>query len=397
MPESHARSQDAKSRPEVELLLACSRARLSTETFGKIRATVEQGIDWIALTRMGMRHDVMPLLYRSLQQACRGSVPKNVLNPLGMRYDVQALQARSRAEELVRVLTLLDNHGIAAVPYKGPALAQKLFGDLAMREFGDLDIMISERDIARTRGLILSLGYDSIALKDAPDFAKHVRIGRELQFYHPAKRTQLELHWHFATRLACIKQDPHRFLRRLEKIPLAGAEVPSLTLESYFLILCIHATKHRWRQLKLVCDIAEILRRGDVDWEYVLSEAADLGIKRMLAVGAILAEHLLGVKIPSPLAEGLRIDRTSRALADEVRLDMFEEPDEHWQEQADLTFQLKSREHLRDKARMLYVHLPARLAPDEQDRNFLRMPEFLAPLFFLTRPVRWAWEKMHAR
>jgi hypothetical protein len=310
---------------------------------------------------------------------------------------VQAFQARSRVEELVRVLTLLDNHGIAAVPYKGPALAQRLFGDLAMREFGDLDIMISERDIERTRDLILSLGYDSIALRDSPDFARHVRIGRELQFYHPTKRTQLELHWHFATRLACIKQDPDRFLRRLEKISLAGAEVPSLTLEGYFLTLCIHATKHRWRQLKLVCDIAEILGRSDVDWGYLVSEATDLGIKRMLSVGAALAEDLLGAKIPAPLAKGLRIDRTARGLAAEVRRNMFEEPDEHWQEQADLTFQLKTRERLRDKARMLYVHLPTRLAPDEQDRRFLRMPEFLAPLFFLTRPVRWAWDKMHAR
>jgi Uncharacterised nucleotidyltransferase len=397
MPESLARPQDAKSRPEVALLLACSRARLSTENFDQIREAVDRGIDWIALTRMGMHHDVMPLLYRSLQQACPNSVPRYVLKPLAMRYDVQTLQARSRAEELVRILAVLDKHGIAAVPYKGPVLAQKLFRDLSMREFGDLDIMISERDIQETRDLLLGLGYDSIALRDAPDFAKHVRVGRELQFYHPSRRTQVELHWHFANRLACIKQDPVRFLRQLEKVSLAGAQVPSLTLENYFLILSIHATKHRWRQLKLICDIAAILGQSGVDWNYVVSEARNLRIKRMLGVGAILAEDLLGAKIPPPLAAGLRIDRTARALVQEVRRGLFEEPDEHWQEQADLTFQLKIRERLRDKARMLSVHLPTRLAPDEHDRRFLQMPEFFSPLFFLTRPVRWAWERMQAR
>jgi hypothetical protein len=397
MPEPLKGPQDAKSRPEVALLLACSRARLYARNFDQIRAAVDQEIDWIALTRMAMLHDVMPLLYRNLQQACPNSVPKNILKPLGMRYDVQTLQARSRAEELVRILSLLERHGIVAVPYKGPVLAQKVFGDLSMREFGDLDIMISESDIQKTKDLLLSLGYDSIALRDKPDFEKHVRIGRELQFYHPSKRTHVELHWHFATRLACIKQDPDRFVRRLEKVSLAGAQVPTLTLETYFLILCIHATKHRWRQLKLICDIAAILEQNSIDWEYVVSEAKGLGIRRMLAVGAVLAEDLLGAKIPATLAEGLIIDRTARALAEEVSRSMFDEPDEHWQEQADLTFQFKSRERLRDKAKMLYVHLPTRLAPDERDRRFLRMPEFFAPLFFLTRPVRWAWERMHAR
>jgi hypothetical protein len=397
MPESPVPRQDRKFRPEEKLLLACSRTQLSSETLDRIRATVDQGIDWITLIRMAMRHDVMPLLYHSLQQAYPNSVPENVLKPLGTRHNLQTLQAHSRAQELVRILSAFEEQGIAAVPYKGPALAQKLFGDLSLREFGDLDLMISERDITRTGDLMMSLGYESIALKDAPDFAQHVKIGREVQFYHPSKRTQLELHWHFATRLACIKQDPDRFLHRLERIPLAGAEIASLTLESYFLILSIHATKHRWRQLKLICDIGEILGRSDIDWEYVLGEAADLGINRMLAVGAVLAEDLLGVKIPAALARGLRIERTARTLADDVSRNLFEEPDKHWQEQADLTFQLNSRERLRDKARMLYVHLPTRLAPDERDRRFLRLPDFFSSLYFLTRPARWAWERMNAK
>jgi hypothetical protein len=397
MPESPRHRQDPKFRPEQELLLACLRTRLSSEIFDRVRATVDQRIDWIALIRMAMRHDVMPLLYRCLQQAHPNSVPENVLKPLRTRYEVQTFQAHRRTQELVRILLALKEQGIAAVPYEGPALAQRLFGDLSLREFGDLDLMISERDISRARDLIMSLGYESIALKDAPDFARHVKIGRELQFYHPSKRTQLELHWHFATRLACIKQDPDRFLHRLERIPLAGAEIPSLTLENYFLILSIHATKHRWRQLKLICDIGEILGRSDIDWDYVLGEAADLGINRMLAVGAVLAEDLLGVRIPAALARGLRIDRTARTLADDVRRNLFEEPDKHWQDQADLTFQLNSRKRLSDKARMLYVHLPTRLAPDERDRRFLPVPDFFSPLYFLTRPARWAWERMNAK
>ena len=152
-------------------------------------------------------------------------------------------------------------------------------------------------------------------------------------------------------RLACVRHDPERFLQRLETIWLAGAQVPSLPLEDYFLILSLHATKHKWKQLKLICDIAEILGHPDLDWKYVLREADYLGLKRMLAVGALLAEDPLDAALPAELARGLKIDRTARAMADQVRRGFFEEPIRlAWQRSADFPFQFKIRERLRDRA-----------------------------------------------
>ena len=169
---------------------------------------------------------------------------------------------------------------------------------------------------------------------------------------------------------------------------LAGAQVRSLPLEVYFLILSLHATKHKWRQLKFICDIAEILGRGDLDWRYVLREAGDLGLKRMLAVGALLAEDPLEVVVPTEFLQGLKIDRTARSLAAQVRRSLFEEPDKAWHGQADFPFQVKIRERFRDRASMLYRNLPSKLAPDERDRRFLPMPEFLSSMYYLSR-----WEK----
>ena len=98
-----------------------------------------------------MRHEVMPLLFRNLQLAGPDSVPENILGPLRTRYEAQAAQARRHAEELVRILPPFEDHEIPALPYKGPALAQRLYGDLSLREFGDLDLMILERDVPRAR------------------------------------------------------------------------------------------------------------------------------------------------------------------------------------------------------------------------------------------------------
>jgi hypothetical protein len=186
-------------------------------------------------------------------------------------------------------------------------------------------------------------------------------------------------------------------LQRLETISLAGKQVPSLPLEVYFLVLSLHATKHQWRQLKLICDIAEILGQPDLDWQYVLREAGDLGLKRMLAVGVLLAEDPLGVVAPAELTQGLKIDRAARALAAEVRRNLFEEPDENWHAQADYRFQFQIRERLRDRAGMFFRNLLPRLNPNKRDRRFMELPESLSFMYYLVRPVRVAWERINDR
>src|ERR1039458_3839130 len=393
MLESRVLSGDARSCPEVDLLLSCARTRLSRELSDRIRAAVQKEVDWIALIRLALRHDVMPLLYRSLQRVCPDSVPENIFGPLGARYQEQAMEARCRAEELVRILPLFEEQGISAVPYKGPTLAQRLYGDLSLREFGDLDIMILERDVPRAQDLLRRHGYEFACLKDAGKLAEYVRTNRELQFCSSDGKI-LELHWRFAMRLACVKHDPERFLQRFETISLAGAQVPSLPLEVYLLILSLHATKHKWRQLKLICDIAEILGQPDLDWQYVLREADDLGLKRMLAVGILLAEDPLEVVAPAELAQGLKIDRAARALAAQVRRSLFEEPDENWHLQADYRFQFQIRERVQDRARMFFQNLLPRLTPNEHDRRFVAMPESLSFMYYLIRPFRLTWRKM---
>jgi hypothetical protein len=131
----------------------------------------------------------------------------------------------------------------------------------------------------------------------------------------------------------------------------------------------LHATKHKWKQLKLICDIAEILGRPDLDWQYVLREADALGLKRMLAVGVLLAEEPLEAVAPIELKQGLKINCAAQALATEVRRSLFEEPDKGWHRHADYKFQFEIRERLQDKASAFFWNWWPKLA-----RRFTPIP-----------------------
>jgi len=394
MPEQPRQLRTAVARAEVELLLCCARTRTNPAMSQRIREAAQKEIDWVQLIRLALHHGTLPLLYWNLHRSCPNIVPSGVLEPLRVHHEVGAAEGRLLAEELVGILGLLDSQGIPAAPYKGPALAVRLYGDLALRGFGDLDIVICERHALRARQLLIDRGYAPALQLDSGEVNQYLRKNHEMQFCRADGKMRLDLHWRYTSRSACLVGDPERFLQHLETISIAGEEVRSLRLEAYLLVLSMHAAKHKWAQLKLICDIAEILAVPDLDWQYVLHEADDLGLKRALGTGFLLAQDLLGAVVPPKLARQLKIDCTAKALAAQACTRLFEEPGENWGAEADYTFQFQLRERFRDRTKIFLRHFLPKLKPNERDRVFLSMPRSLSLAYYVVRPVRLALERM---
>ncbi len=393
IPEHPLPHRVAAPCPELELLLSCARVRANPEVSQQIRASVQKKIDWFQFIRLALRHDVLSLASRSLHRICPDIVPNGVLQPLRARHEAEAAESRLLARELVDILGFLDSRGIQAVPFKGPALAVRLYGDLSLRGFGDLDILICETDVLRARRLLIDRGY-APEWVETGELSQFLREKHELLLYRVDGRVRVDLHWRFTSRSACLSGDPDRFLQHLETISIAGEVVRSLRLETYLLVLSMHGAKHQWVQLKFICDIAEILAAPDLDWQYVLQEANALGLKRALSTGVLLAQDLLGASMPPELARNLKIDRTAKALAAQARTNLFAEPGERWGLQGGLTRQLESRERFRDRSKILLRYSLQKLKPSERDRWFLPLPRFLSVVYYVVRPVRLALEKM---
>src|SRR6202140_2975890 len=291
MPEQTRQLRTAATCAEAELLLCCARTRTSPGMSQRIREAAQKEIDWVQFIRLALRHDTLPLTYWNLHRICPNIVPSGVLEPLRARHEEGAAEGRRLAEELVGILGLLDSQGIAAVPYKGPALAIRLYGDLSLRGFGDLDIVVCERDVLRARRLLIDRGYAPQRV-DTGELNQFLREKHEMLLYRVDGKVRLDLHWRFTSRSACLARDPERFLQHLETISIAREEVRSMRLETYLLVLSMPGPKHQWVELKVICDIAEILGVPDLDWHYVAREAHCLGLKLMVGTGLLLAQGL---------------------------------------------------------------------------------------------------------
>jgi hypothetical protein len=157
--------------------------------------------------------------------------------------------------------------------------------------------------------------------------------------------------------------------------------------EDLLLVLCVHAAKHVWDRLIWLCDIAQILKLENFNWESVQSRARELGIERVVSVTLLLANRLLAAPIPSPIEKSNFADRTAGALAEEIARGMATGFSYDVQQVSYFRLMMRLRERRADRLRFL-----ARLAftPGPGEWEAVRLPKVLFPLYRVVRLARLA-------
>lgn len=345
--------------PKWNLLLASARAcHAASEA-----ATIEpdgmhlaewQATDWDALLKLASRHGMVPLLARFLQQRA-GDVPPDVLAKLQMQFRMNAARNGQLLEELSGLLRQFEAHGIAAVPYKGPALAAQVYGDLTLRACGDLDILLRPGDVLRAKALLLAAGYQPVQqFQTAQQEQQHLQTDCEYNFCRPTDGILVELHWRFRPQFFPLPLNMERLWERTQ--PAALGEARTLAPEDLLLILCVHGAKHCWERLCWICDIAALLRAfPNLDWELAWTQAQSVGCGRVLLLGLALAQELLGATLPAPAPR--KMPGAVAALAAEVQRQLAQTDPAESDPHRRMLFHLRVRDRLRDRVPYVQHHV----------------------------------------
>ena len=378
--------RSAASRREHELLLLCARSRVGDEDARRIQTIARGELDWDYLTGLARRHTVLPLLQRQLCAHAGDSVPRNVRQALSEKFRDNAARNLLLAGELVRVVKLLEAEGVHALAYKGPALAASAYGDLSLRRFLDLDIIVRRRDVPRARELLRSLGFRlPVGLSRSQENVL-LRSQHAIALARDGGRLTVELHWGVASRRFAAVPLAESVWARAVAVRVGGGEVKTLAPEDLLVALCVHGTKHFWERLAWVCDVAELLNSNPgLDWQLALGLARASHVERMLLLGLRLASGLLGAALPEGLLRRARADAAAGRLSREVAWRMFD-----GEEFAPLglvrsvRFNLRARRRLLEKVRYFRFIL----TPTDKDLAALRLPANLTFAYYLLRPLR---------
>jgi hypothetical protein len=366
-------------RPEHHLLRLCVRRRLATTESGFIHALLRRQPDWAYLLDTASRQLVLPLLAETIRAVDARGVPPAVRADLSDRLKTVQARNRNLALELVRLHCLASAAFVTFLSFKGPLLATSIYGDLDLRQFGDLDILVDDASFSETEAFLTAHGY-----RRAHDF------GYEVSLVNEPRGVTVDLHRALSPDNFPVRTSFGQLWARRAVVPLYGASLETLSRSDLLIALCIEAVKDaRQGKVKLgkISDVAHLAMSG-LDWRDVDTQARHLGVRRVVSLVIGLVADVLQLSLSAPPGPAVDHPRLTAFLRD-VHAGLFVTVHGPSPSGGDM-FHFHLRESWRDKLR-LYMRRGRRLlAPNVLDREVLRLPAWLSPLYYLVRPLRLA-------
>jgi hypothetical protein len=373
---------------EVKLLLACSKPQMDGENEQRICRLLQEEINWGWMQKAARVNGIWPIMYHNLKSVCPNAVPKDILLNLKNVYLNNAMRNLMLTKELLRIIEDFQENGIEAVPFKGPTLAKKAYGDVTLRSFSDLDIMVRKHDVLKAKDVLLIRGYKPQIMFSPRQEKGLLKNACEYNFFRKNPSIAVEIHWRFHPEYCSVPFD-EGIWSRLDHVDLEGTQINSFTANDMILILSSHATRHEWSQLKFMSDLAGIISRHQINWDQVASGANEMRIVRILHLGLLLAHDLLGAELPKQTLYEAESDDAAWKIAHSISEKLFSDLDRPDGIIEKYLFWAKARERLSDQARYIF---DVGIKPSQADYDAFPMPELFYPAYWVVRPVRLVWQ-----
>jgi hypothetical protein len=184
---------------------------------------------------------------------------------LHQAYRMLVLQGAMHETRIQKVFRALRADGIEPILIKGWAVA-RLYPQLALRPYGDIDLLIRRRDLAAAETVVAERTRDCVVDFHAPAFELIDRSWDDL-------------------------------FRRSELAVCGEEQVRILSPEDHFALLAVHLLKHgAWRPLWL-CDLALLLENMPIEFSWDVCMGKDQRRRNWILSAAGLAHQLLGASI----------------------------------------------------------------------------------------------------
>jgi hypothetical protein len=371
---------------ERELLLCCARTKASAQVATRLRELAGSAeVDWDYLYQLARRHAVIPLLYQQLAREGADTIRRSFLAKLKLAYQENYARNIILTDELCRLIDIFKQHGIDAIPFKGPALALFAYGDLGLRRFVDLDVIVKKSEVSRARDLLLREDYSLSRSLTPAQQDLLLRTQHNLQFAHNNRRILLELHWEVAPHLFASSVQEDDLWQNLHTIKLNDHQINALSAEDLLFSLCVHGSRHLWERLGWICDVNEIIGRHELNWDALQQKAETADSERMLLLGLHLAQKLLQTNLPAELQQRCGADARLESLAADISEHLFNGTMHVPATSLEIfKYNLSVRQTLTARARYL-VHM---LRPTDSDVGNHAVPARVTLAYYLSRPFR---------
>jgi Uncharacterised nucleotidyltransferase len=380
---------------EYQLILACARCQPDIRALNQILDRASASIDWEEVIQASSMHSVLPLVYRSLSEFVPQRIPKTVLSQLMKLYLMNCAHSQRLTLATQDLVKIFADHRIPLIVFKGPVLAEAIYGSINFRRFSDVDLLVREPDVPQVRQLLIDAGFQPRLLTADLEQSDYLRSRVwDDSFTHKETQVTIDLHWQLMPDYFPVAFDLDKIWTSRQPLVLQQVKLYGLSPEDLLLYLCAHGSKELWRRLIWICDVAEFMQvYPHLPWLDLLERSRTLGIERIFLLGLTLAHDLLDMPIPKSLAASVEQPIVQELAQDFKRrifcsIETTVETAEHGFWLFHNPLHLKLRERWRDRLPQYWLTLKFVVTPNQEDWEFLKLPQALSALYYLVRPLR---------
>jgi hypothetical protein len=385
--------------PMGVVIQAC-RVYVETNTISKLNELIrEPDISWKEVRLLSRLHRIRPVVYRVLLES---NAPTDLKDQLIKELQQITIQNFRIAAETERVINLLALANVKAIPYKGVAYSIQFYGDIAMRESDDIDLVIDSKDLLASTEVLISDGYLPTRPELSNDIRHEIFLLREKDYCFDktdatSSSFHLEIHWSVIHPLFRAPASINQFnLSRISDGILGNTHCSFLSLEEHFAAIASHHfLQDVLSYLKTIIDLGVGLKKIETTLAPTTKEKILSPISKIYRINIlyIALKEILG--IDSPVKVIPSADKSAaRSLVHLNFNSSIARPKPHhiwsWLRHYLKLSRLRALLFQDKKQRVLFfiLYWIYLISPQPADEKALPLPILLKPLYIIIRPLR---------
>lgn len=330
-------------------------------------------------------HGVFPLVYHTLKEYSF-IIPEDVV--LKMKYINLniAKQNMLMTSELIKIMKLLEENNVEAISFKGPTLSQMAYGDITLRQYSDLDILVKSKNVKEAFEILKKNNYISKYSSELLDNKYLFDVSKDIILYN--EKATVELHWKlFEKRFFSFSNNfNEQIFEHTSFISINNSNIRVLSIEFFVFYLIIHGSKHYWERIEWLNDIHRILLQNtNLDYKKLFNYSLKLNARKMTATSLLMLEKFYNFEFENEVKLFMKEYSSKNIILDVVDLwnKSTTEKKDNTINIDEITFILKYQDNYSMKIKVLIKLLFQVKVDDIKMNNF----KYIF-MYYLTRPIR---------
>lgn len=207
--------------------------------------------------------------------------------------------------ELIKVIKELEKNNIQAISFKGPVLSEIGYGNITVRQYMDLDILVNQKDLENASIYFLNNDYQEVY--DFEEYQKEnlKNTGHDRSFINRTTGVKIELHWTLSSSEFFIDLEKLNYHDNCKTLSLKNHDLRTLSNEIHFIYLCIHGNKHMWERIEWLLDLVLFIKKEKLDLVKILILSQDIDADRIVLSSLMICKHFFSINLPAELDKNI--------------------------------------------------------------------------------------------